>query len=83
MRTTMVVSMALGRGPALYTGTGLAAGKLFEGAPRLGLGLAALGRPGYINLGRERDFGSRRSPDAMKEATFEVDSVLKCDGLLM
>jgi aryl-alcohol dehydrogenase-like predicted oxidoreductase len=28
---------------------------------RLGLGLAALGRPAYINLGRERDLGSNRN----------------------
>ena len=28
---------------------------------RIGLGLAALGRPAYINLGRQRDFGSERS----------------------
>src|SRR5687768_12312452 len=27
---------------------------------RLGLGLAALGRPAYINLGRHEDFGSDR-----------------------
>jgi aryl-alcohol dehydrogenase-like predicted oxidoreductase len=28
---------------------------------RLGLGLAALGRPAYINLGRDRDFGNHRT----------------------
>jgi aryl-alcohol dehydrogenase-like predicted oxidoreductase len=28
---------------------------------RIGLGLAALGRPAYINLGREHDFGTDRS----------------------
>jgi aryl-alcohol dehydrogenase-like predicted oxidoreductase len=28
---------------------------------RIGLGLAALGRPAYINIGRQRDFGSDRS----------------------
>jgi aryl-alcohol dehydrogenase-like predicted oxidoreductase len=28
---------------------------------RIGLGLAALGRPAYINLGRQRDLGSHRS----------------------
>jgi aryl-alcohol dehydrogenase-like predicted oxidoreductase len=28
---------------------------------RIGLGLAALGRPAYINLGRERDFGPDRA----------------------
>src|SRR5215831_10303376 len=28
---------------------------------RIGLGLAALGRPAYINLGRDRDFGADRT----------------------
>jgi aryl-alcohol dehydrogenase-like predicted oxidoreductase len=32
---------------------------------RLGLGLAAVGRPGYITLGRARDLGPARSPDAL------------------
>ena len=33
---------------------------------RLGLGLAALGRPGYINLGRRADLGDDRSVAAME-----------------
>jgi aryl-alcohol dehydrogenase-like predicted oxidoreductase len=33
----------------------------------IGLGLAALGRPGYINLGRDRDLGSERSVEALQE----------------
>jgi aryl-alcohol dehydrogenase-like predicted oxidoreductase len=33
---------------------------------RIGLGLAALGRPGYINLFRDRDLGQDRSVDAME-----------------
>ena len=32
----------------------------------IGLGLAALGRPAYIDLGRERDLGPERSPEAMQ-----------------
>jgi aryl-alcohol dehydrogenase-like predicted oxidoreductase len=32
---------------------------------RIGLGLAALGRPGYINLFRDRDLGEDRSVEAM------------------
>jgi hypothetical protein len=32
---------------------------------RLGLGLAAVGRPGYINLGRERDLPGVRTPRAL------------------
>lgn len=39
---------------------------------RLGLGLAALGRPGYINLGRDRDLGTARSVDDLRERAFEV-----------
>jgi aryl-alcohol dehydrogenase-like predicted oxidoreductase len=36
---------------------------------RLGLGLAAIGRPGYITLGRARDLGTDRSPDALEART--------------
>jgi aryl-alcohol dehydrogenase-like predicted oxidoreductase len=36
---------------------------------RLGLGLAAIGRPGYITLGRARDLGTDRSPDALETRT--------------
>src|SRR5258705_13756207 len=32
---------------------------------RLGVGLAAIGRPGYITLGRAHDLGGDRSPDAL------------------
>jgi aryl-alcohol dehydrogenase-like predicted oxidoreductase len=32
----------------------------------IGLGLAAVGRPGYINLGRDHDLGGERSVDAMR-----------------
>ncbi|MDX3228546.1 aldo/keto reductase [Streptomyces sp. ME19-01-6] len=39
---------------------------------RIGLGLAAVGRPGYINLGRERDLPAERSVEAMRERTYEV-----------
>ncbi len=35
-------------------------------AARFGLGLAALGRPGYINLGHGVDIGAERAPAAMK-----------------
>ncbi len=34
---------------------------------RIGLGLAAIGRPGYINLGREADLGSDRTVDTMRD----------------
>lgn len=32
----------------------------------IGLGLAAIGRPGYINIGRDRDLGSDRRIDVMR-----------------
>ena len=41
-------------------------------APRLGLGLAALGRPGYINLGHDRDLGTRRDVETMRAHAWEV-----------
>jgi aryl-alcohol dehydrogenase-like predicted oxidoreductase len=39
---------------------------------RLGLGLAALGRPAYINLGRQRDLGSDRSVADLEERCHEI-----------
>jgi aryl-alcohol dehydrogenase-like predicted oxidoreductase len=36
---------------------------------RIGLGLAAVGRPAYITLGRAADLGSDRSVDAMRSRT--------------
>src|SRR3954452_5738636 len=38
----------------------------------IGLGLAAVGRPGYINLGREHDLPPGRSVDAMRRRTHEL-----------
>jgi aryl-alcohol dehydrogenase-like predicted oxidoreductase len=38
----------------------------------IGLGLAAIGRPGYINLGRDRDLGSDRSVEAMRRRAHEL-----------
>ena len=39
---------------------------------RVGLGLAALGRPAYINLGRDRDLPRERTVDAMRTASWQV-----------
>ena len=39
---------------------------------RLGLGLAAVGRPGYINLGRARDLPADRTPAALAGRTAEL-----------
>ncbi|MDQ3556389.1 MAG: aldo/keto reductase [Gemmatimonadota bacterium] len=40
--------------------------------PRIGLGLAALGRPGYINLGHAADLNGDREVDALRERTHAV-----------
>ena len=39
---------------------------------RLGLGLAALGRPAYINAGRGHDFGSERSVEALERRCHDM-----------
>ena len=39
---------------------------------KIGLGLAALGRPGYLNLGHGDDLGADRSVDALERRTHEV-----------
>jgi aryl-alcohol dehydrogenase-like predicted oxidoreductase len=41
-------------------------------ATPIGLGLAALGRPGYINLDHAADVGADRSVDALRARTHEV-----------
>jgi aryl-alcohol dehydrogenase-like predicted oxidoreductase len=43
-----------------------------RGPRRVGLGLAALGRPGYLNLGHGADLGSDRSVAALRDRSFEV-----------
>lgn len=40
--------------------------------PRLGLGLAALGRPGYINLGHHGDIGRAKDVQSMREHAWEM-----------
>ncbi|MEU8007562.1 aldo/keto reductase [Catellatospora sp. NPDC049111] len=39
---------------------------------RIGFGLAAVGRPGYINLHRERDLPAERTVDELRERTYEL-----------
>jgi aryl-alcohol dehydrogenase-like predicted oxidoreductase len=39
---------------------------------RIGLGLAAVGRPGYINLGRERDLPAERTVEALRERSHRL-----------
>src|SRR4051812_11024232 len=43
-----------------------------RGPRRIGLGLAALGRPGYLNVGHGTDLGAERSPEALRGRSFEV-----------
>ncbi len=49
-----------------------ALGKTGLRVSRLGLGLAALGRPGYINLGHAADLGRNYDVAAMRDHTAEV-----------
>lgn len=48
---------------------------------RLGVGLAALGRPGYITLGRDRDLGPARDPEAMYRRCAAVLDAARAEGV--
>src|SRR6266481_3801685 len=48
---------------------------------RIGLGLAALGRPAYITLGRARDLGGDRSEDAMERRCHEMLDLAYASGI--
>jgi aryl-alcohol dehydrogenase-like predicted oxidoreductase len=48
---------------------------------RLGLGLAAVGRPGYINLGRARDLPVERTPAALAARTAELLDAARAAGI--
>ena len=52
-----------------------------RGPLRIGLGLAALGRPGYLNLGHGDDLGNDRSPAALQARSFEVLDAAYADGV--
>jgi aryl-alcohol dehydrogenase-like predicted oxidoreductase len=39
---------------------------------RIGLGLAAVGRPGYITLGRDRDLPAERTVEALRERSHDL-----------
>jgi len=41
-------------------------------ASRIGLGLAAVGRPAYITSGRDRDLGQERSPEALRARAHDL-----------
>ncbi|USQ87285.1 aldo/keto reductase [Streptomyces phaeoluteigriseus] len=47
----------------------------------LGLGLAAVGRPGYINLGRDHDLGADRSVEALRARTHELLDAAYAQGV--
>ncbi|MFF4751372.1 aldo/keto reductase [Streptomyces sp. NPDC002514] len=47
----------------------------------IGLGLAAVGRPGYINLGRERDLPADRTVGALRERTHELLDAAYAQGV--
>ena len=48
---------------------------------RLGLGLAAVGRPGYINLGRGHDLPAERTPAALYARTAELLDAARGAGI--
>ncbi|EFL21931.1 putative oxidoreductase, partial [Streptomyces himastatinicus ATCC 53653] len=50
----------------------LAAAAAATPVSRIGLGLAAVGRPGYINLGRDRDLPADRTVEAMRRRSHEL-----------
>ncbi len=54
-----------GLGTRLLGSTGLT-------VSRIGLGLAALGRPAYINLGRDQDYGGERTVASMERRCHEM-----------
>ena len=47
----------------------------------IGLGLAAVGRPGYINLGRDEDLGEDRSVEALRNHTHELLDAAYAQGV--
>src|SRR3954452_12042120 len=47
----------------------------------VGLGLAALGRPAYINVGHGRDLGPDRSVEALRERAWSVLDAARASGV--
>ncbi|WP_282704081.1 aldo/keto reductase [Streptomyces sp. CC219B] len=47
----------------------------------IGLGLAAVGRPGYINLGRDEDLGANRGVDTLRTRTHELLDAAYAQGV--
>src|SRR5437764_5603476 len=51
------------------------------GGAQIGLGLAALGRPAYINIGHGRDLGPDRSVEALRERAWSVLDAARAAGI--
>jgi aryl-alcohol dehydrogenase-like predicted oxidoreductase len=47
----------------------------------IGLGLAAVGRPGYINLGRDEDLGENRTVEALEQRTHDLLDAAYAQGV--
>ncbi|CAL9586768.1 aldo/keto reductase [Streptomyces sp. enrichment culture] len=47
----------------------------------IGLGLAAVGRPGYINLGRDHDLGGNRTVEALRARTHDLLDAAYAQGV--
>ncbi|RBM23953.1 aldo/keto reductase [Streptomyces sp. PT12] len=48
---------------------------------RIGLGLAAVGRPGYLTLGRDRDLPVDRTPEALRERSHRLMDAARASGV--
>lgn len=48
---------------------------------RIGLGLAAVGRPGYLNLSREQDLPAERTPEALRARTHQLLDAAYAQGV--
>lgn len=48
---------------------------------RLGLGLAALGRPGYLNLGHDADLGAAKDVEALRQRAWTVLNTARDAGI--
>lgn len=66
MLATVVTTMSIATERSAQLGAAL------RGAPALGLGMASLGRPGYINLGHGADLPEGRSVEDMRAHAHEV-----------
>jgi aryl-alcohol dehydrogenase-like predicted oxidoreductase len=54
---------------------------VLDGVRGIGLGLAALGRPAYINLGHAEDLGDDRDVEALRARTHEVLDAARAAGV--